>query len=67
MRINFTVTYVCDVPNEAMSARVTAVETEEGRLITEQFTDFCDKESLPLSTEDEISAAAFEYGKRFSS
>lgn len=65
MKLNFTINGIFDIPNQAFTAKVTSVETPEGDVITNHFVDFCEQNTLPLKTEEEIRAAAFTYGKRF--
>lgn len=65
MVLNFTINGIFDIPNQAFTARVISVETPEGEFITKHFLDFCEQDTLPLTTEEEIRAAAYLYGKCF--
>lgn len=65
MELNFSINCILDIQNQSFSAKVTSVETPAGEDITTHFFNFCKAQSLPLSTEDEIRAAAYEYGKRY--
>ena len=65
MSLNFTINGIFDIPNQAYTARVSAVETPEGENITTHFLNFCQQHSLSLTTEDEIRTAAFAYAKQF--
>ena len=65
MELNFTINGIFDIQNQAFTAKVTTVETPAGEVITKHFLDFCEQNALRLTTEEEIRAAAYSYGKRF--
>ena len=65
MELNFTINGIFDIPNQAFTAKVTSVETPEGEVITKHFLNFCEQNTFPLTTEEEMRAAAHSYGKRF--
>lgn len=65
MELNFTVNCTLDIPNQSYTAQIGSVVTPHGEDITKHFLDYCAQASLPLTSEEEIRAAAYAYGKKF--
>lgn len=65
MQIHFTINCILDIPNQAYRASVQSVVTPQDEDITKKFEAFCSQNGLPLTTEDQIRTAAFEYGKKY--
>jgi len=63
MQLNFTINYVVDVPKSEITARVVSVADTDGENITKDFSRFCEERQLPLTSEEEIETAAYEYGR----
>lgn len=65
MELNFTVNCILDIPNKAYSAKVQSVVTPHDEDITQHFLVYCQNNKVLLTTEDEIRAAIYEYGKKY--
>ena len=63
MQLRFTLYRVVDPDAMPPITRVTSVTDAANCDITEHFQTFCLERKLPLSSETEIEAAAFAYGR----
>jgi hypothetical protein len=64
MQLNFTVTCTLEIKNQAHTARVNSVVTQQEEDISRHFLSFCEQADLALSNEEQIRKAIYEYGKK---
>jgi hypothetical protein len=65
MQLNFTINCVVDIPNSKVTAKVVSVVDAVDENITKSFFRFCQEKQLPLTSESEVEAAAYAYGRKF--